>query len=377
MLVLTFINNTYSQTEIQRKLLSPTFLSIVEYRSWEKDIGESTQSVSQISSPTAIKLPLSRNLAIDIAGSYMFSSVENSELKGLTDVRTRAVAMLFDDRIMLNGGINIPNGKSDLGIEETAVSAILSDKALGFKYNSLGQGLDFTFGGGFAQAFGSASFGIGAGYIIKGEYEIAKDQEIKYKPGDQLNITGGFDLLFSPLLLRTDATYTTYQSDKSEGEEIFKEGNRLAIEESAIVSNEAYALAFSGRYVNRSKSEITNQAYKDSLFFVPEIQKKKLYGDQISANGLVNFRLAQGFYTKVLAESTIITKNEDKKNGATVFGFGGGITIKSEKGSFLDLIGKYYIGQLSSENKEAKTGEKDQKTDLKGFSVTSSIRIIF
>ena len=38
------------------------------------------------------------------------------------------------------------------------------------------------------------SFGIGAGYIIKGEYEIAKDQEIKYKPGDQLNVTGGFDL---------------------------------------------------------------------------------------------------------------------------------------------------------------------------------------
>lgn len=366
LLVFLIVNIAYSQNEIQRKTFSPTFLSIVEYRSWEKDFGESTQKVSQIASPTTIKIPLSRSLAVDVAGSYILSSVEDSEMTGLTDVRTRAVAMLFGDTIMLNAGVNIPNGKSDLDFEETAVSAILSDKALGFKYNRLGEGLDITAGGGLAQAFGPVSIGIGAGYIIKGEYDV--NDETKYKPGAQLNITGGFDLLLSPLLLRSDVTYTTYQVDKSEGEEVFKEGNRLAIEESAIISKEAMTLMISGRYINRGKSEITPPYYNDLIALFPNLEKdnKKLYGNQIGADAAMSLRLAKGFNLKFVGESNIIAKNEDDKNDAMVFGFGGGITIKSEKGSFFDTTGKYYIGSSNGGD-----------IDLKGFSVSTAIRIIF
>jgi hypothetical protein len=350
-------NSVYSQTEVQRKIFSPTFLSIVEYRAWEKSIGDSTQKISQLSSPTAIKIPLARNFAVDVAGTYILSSVENSELTGLTDVRARAVAMLFGDTVMLNAGVNIPNGKSALDMEETAVSAILSDKALGFKYNRLGEGLDITAGGGLAQAFGPVSFGIGAGYIIKGEYEIAKD--IKYKPGKQLNATGGFDLLFSPLLLRSDVTYTTYQSDKSNSKEVFKEGNRLSAEESIIITTETITLMLSGRYINHAKSEIIPQGFNVTTV-------KKLYGDQINANAIISLQLVKGFNLKFLGESIIIAKNEDKKNDAKVFGFGGGITIKSKKGSFFDVTGKYYIGN-------ANNGD----TDLKGLSAVTAIRLIF
>jgi len=366
LLVLSFINTAYSQTEVQRKVFYPTFLSVVEYRSWQKETGDNKQSVSQINSPTAIKIPLSRNFAVDVAGSYIFSSVEDSRLSGLTDVRARAVAMLFHDTVMLNAGVNIPNGKSDLDFEETAVSAIISDKALGFRYNKLGEGLDMTFGGGLAQAYGPASFGVGAGYIIKGKYEIAQDVDLKYKPGDQLNITGGFDLLFAPLLLRSDVTYTTYKYDQSDGDDIFKEGNRLAIKESAIIKKPTFALVISGRYISRAKSEIVSQAYSGLFFLEPEIEKKKIYGDQFGANALINLFVAKGVSIKFLGESTIIGKNDDKKNSASVFGFGGGLAINSSKGSFFDLIGKYYIGSSN-----------DGDTNLKGFSATSSIKIIF
>ncbi len=366
LLVLSFINTAYSQTEVQRKIFYPTFLSVVEYRAWQKETGDSKQSVSQLNSPIAIKLPLSRNFAVDVAGSYIFSSVEDSRLSGLTDVRARAVTMLFNDTLMLNAGVNIPNGKSDLDFEETAVSAILSDQALGFRYNRLGEGLDMTFGGGLAQAYGPASFGIGAGYIIKGEYEIAQDVELKYKPGNQLNITGGFDLLFAPMLLRSDVTYTTYKYDQSDSDDIFREGNRLAIKESAIVKNPAFALVVSGRYISRAKSEIVSQNSRNSSFYDPEIEKKKIRGNQIDANALISLFVAKGVSIKFLGESTIIGKNDDKKNSASVFGFGGGLTVSSSKGSSFDLTGRYYIGSSN-----------DGDTNLKGFSATSSIRIIF
>lgn len=371
LMILLFVGSSYAQSEIQRKLFSPTFLSIVEYRSWEKDTDGAKQTVSQISSPTAIKLPLSSNIALDVAGSFIMSSVGDSNLTGLTDARARAVAMLFGDTVMLSAGVNVPNGKSDLDIEQTGVAAILSGKALGFKYNKLGEGLDINVGGGLAHAFGAVAFGAGAGYIIKGEYAFAEDKDVKYKPGDQLNITGGFDLSLSSLLLRTDVTYATYKTDKSDGTEVFKEGTRLSAEESVIVSTEKLGLLLSGRYITHGKSEIisTKPDAISILFGVPGVptkESKKLYGDQIIADAVMSLNLTKVFSLKLLGESTIVTKNEDDKNDATVFGFGGGMTFKSMRGSFFDLTGKYYMGSSN-----------DGKTDLKGFSAMTALRLIF
>jgi hypothetical protein len=346
----------FAQTDVQRKAFTPSFLSIAEYRSYERSVDNSTQTISQFSSPTAIKLPLRQNLAIDLASSFITSSVGSSKLTGLADVKARAVAMLFKDTLMLNVGVSVPNGKSDLDIEETAVSMLLSDKALGFKYNRLGEGLDLNFGGGLAQAFGSLIIGVGAGYIIKGEYTYAKDSEVKYKPGNQLNVTGGFDVHAGSLLLRTDGTYTKYNPDESDGKVVFTEGQRISIEESAIISTARLGLVLSGRYTNRGKS----------VGALPDKKTSKLYGDQINVNAGLSLQIVKGFNLNFLGESAFIMKNEDDMNDAKLFGFGGGWTVKSSKGSFLDVVGKYYIGNSN-----------DSQIDLKGFSATTAIRLIF
>ncbi len=359
------IGSLFAQTDIPRKVFSPSFLTIAEYRSYEKNINNSKLTISQLSSPTAIKLPLGQNFAVDVASSFVMSSAGNSQLIGITDVKARAVAILFKDTIMLNAGINVPNGKSDLDVEETAVSMLLSDKALGFKYNRLGEGLDISFGGGLAQAIGGITFGIGTGYIIKGEYIYAKDSEVKYKPGDQLNITGGFDVNTGSILLRTDGTFTKYNFDTNDGNEVFKEGRKVTITESAIISKERAGLVLSGRYVNRGKSEWLPQV--DMPFrYITDKKVSKLYGDQIDFNTVLSLQVLKGFNFKFLGEGVFLAKNEDKENDAKVFGFGGGFIIRSSKGSFLDLTGKYYIG--NSNNNEV---------DLKGFSFMTAVRLMF
>jgi hypothetical protein len=355
----------FAQTDIQRKAFTPSFLSIAEYRSYERSVDNSTQTISQFSLPTAIKLPLGQNLAIDLASSFVTSSVGSSKLIGLTDVKARAVAMLFKDTLMLNAGVSVPNGKSDLDIEETAVSMLLSDKALGFKYNRLGEGLDLNFGGGLAQAFGSLTIGVGAGYAIKGDYTYAKDSAVKYKPGNQLNVTGGFDINAGSLLLRTDGTYSKYNPDESDGKEVFTEGQRISVEESAIISTARLGLVLSGKYINRGKSEWIPQA-ELPFGVLPDKKTSKLYGDQINANAGLSLQIVKGFNLNILGESAFIMKNEDDMNDAKLFGFGGGFTIKSSKGSFLDIVGKYYIGNSN-----------DSQIDLKGFSATTAIRLIF
>ncbi len=352
-----FGNLSYSESEIQRKVFSPSFSSLVEYRSWEKSSESSNIKVSQFSSPSMIKVPISRNFAIDFTGSFVLSKAENSELSGLSDIKTRAVIMLLNDSVMLSAGASIPNGKSNMNMEEIAVSTLLSEKVMGFRYNRLGEGMDFNIGGGFAQAFGPLTFGAGAGYLIKGEYEYIEDIDMKYKPGDQLNVTGGFDLLFEPVLLRSDVTYTTYQIDKNNGSDIFKEGTKLSVAENVFIKMDKFSILFSGKYISRGKSKI----------IYPGIEtEKKILGNELDIIGTISFKLINAISLNLLTESILISESDIKNDNAGVLGFGGGFNIKFTKRSFLDILAKYYVG---SSNKD--------DSDLKGLSATTYLRLVF
>ncbi|MGQ9610157.1 MAG: hypothetical protein ACUVWN_12695 [bacterium] len=352
-----FENISYSETEIQRKVFSPSFSSLVEYRSWEKSSKDSSIKISQFSSPSIIKVPISRNLAVDFTGSFVLSKAENNELSGLSDIKTRAVIMLFNDSVMLSAGAGIPNGKSNMDMEEVAASELLSEKIMGFRYNKLGEGLDFNIAGGFAQAFGPLTFGAGAGYLIKGEYKYIEDRDMKYKPGDQANITSGFDLLLEPILLRSDVTYTTYQIDKNDGLDFFKEGSKLSIAESILIKMDRLSIVFSGKYIKRGKSKI--------LYLEPDIEKKTL-GNEFDLIGTMSYKLINAMILNLLTESVTISDSDIKGDRASILGLGGGFNIKFTKRSFLDISGKYYIGNSNRDD-----------SDLKGFSVAIYLRLVF
>ncbi len=352
-----FENLSYSESEIQRKVFSPSFSSLVEYRSWEKSSEDSNIKVSQFSSPSIIKVPISRNLALDFTGSFVLSKAENNELSGLSDIKARAVFMLFNDSVMLSAGASIPNGKSNMDMEEVVVSELLSNKVMGFRYNKLGEGLDFNIAGGFAQAFGPLTFGAGAGYLIKGEYEYIEDKDMKYKPGDQANVTGGFDLLLEPILLRSDVTYTTYQIDKNSGLDFFKEGSKLSIAESILITMDKLSITFSGKYISHGKSKI--------LYPEPDIVKKTL-GNELDLIGMISYKLINAISLNLLTESVLISDSDIKDDSTSILGFGGGFSIKFTKRSSLDVSGKYYIGSSNRDD-----------SDLKGFSTATYLRLVF
>jgi len=353
-----FQSISYAQIGIQRKAFSPTLSSVVEYQSWEKSIGGETQTVSQLSFPTTFKMPLTRNVAFDLISSAIFSSSEDKGLSGLRDVKARGVATLADDTLLLSAGINLPSGRSELKSDEILVSSSLSDKSLGFRYSRLGEGLDINLGCGAARAFGTVAFGAGVGYVLKGEYGYLEDEDSKYKPGNQLNVTGGFDLSFKPLFLRSDLTYTMYSSDEVDGSEVFKEGTRLTVEETAILSMESFSVLLSGRYVMRGKSEILYTDFPG--------KSEKMYGDRININGMLNLWITKQLNLKLLGESAFIGEDERGRNDATVFGFGAGAALKFMRRSFLDVAGKYHIGNSDGDS-----------VDLKGISTTATLKLVF
>ncbi|HID57127.1 TPA: hypothetical protein EYP37_11400, partial [Candidatus Poribacteria bacterium] len=84
------------QVGIQRKVFFPTFISLFEYRSWERSEGDINERVSQISLPTLFKIPMSRNVAFDVIGSAVSSSTGENSLSGFRDVRARMVGMFLE-----------------------------------------------------------------------------------------------------------------------------------------------------------------------------------------------------------------------------------------------------------------------------------------
>jgi len=357
--IIVSADGSYGQRVVERKVSYPTLSSVVEYRSWETEIDGESQTISQFSAPTMFELPVTRNIAFDVMGSMISSSADDNSLSGVGDAKIRAVAMLADDTIMLNAGANLPSGKSDMSDEEIIASGLLMDKATGFRYSRLGEGLDINVGCGLARTYEPIVLGIGVGYILKGEYShLEEDEDLKYKPGNQLNVTGGFDVQFSPLLLRSDVTYTTYQTDTEDDTEVVKEGTRISISEMVFLPMDKFSILLSGRYINRGETEFLSGAFDG--------ESTKRYGPQFNVDGSVTLRATKALGLKLLLDSTFIGKNDDDQNDATVFGFGAGINLKFMRMSSVDIAAKYHTGSSN-----------DGDTSLTGFSTTAAIRIVF
>jgi hypothetical protein len=324
-------------------------------RSGEED--ESSFTVSQLSIPLSVKYAVTRNIALDLLSTAIISSAEGDSLSGLRDLKARTVLMLADDRLMMSAGVNIPVGKSDLNSEEMGVSTVLTDRAMKFRYNNLGEGLDVSFNGGIAQQLGPLVVGAGAGYLKKGEYALLEDSDDEYHPGDQFAVTAGTDLTAGTLLLRADGTYTSYHPDKLNGEEVYQEEDKLAIQ-GTVFLNFVIQLLASGRYTMRVEPKLFQS---DSL---EEIES--LHGDQIDAKGYLRFPFTDAFSAMLLGDFVRIEKNENGLNDAQVVGFGAGMTYRFTRFSRISLEGRYYLGTAD-----------DGKSSLDGFSGVCSIRLGF
>jgi len=355
-LKLALLNSfAHTQVGISRKVLVPTFSPGAEFRTWQKTVGDSTENISQYNFPIVFKVPVTEDIAFDIIGSAIISSAKKQNLRGVRDIKVSGVGMFADDTIMFNVGLNLPIGKNRLDSEGTAVSLRLSDSALGFKYNRLGEGFDVNLGCGVAKAFGAATLGAGIGYLIKGKYEYFQEKDSEYKPGNRLNITGGFDLLLNRLFLRTDLTYTAHQFDKLNSSEVFKEGVKLAVEETFFISTEGFSLLMSARYTSRGKNEILSSMVGEG---------GKRYGAHVNINGVIRSRLSDFLILKGVGEGLFIIAEEGKQNDARVFGFGIGAIFQFMGMSCLDITGKYY------------TGYSDQaEVKLRGFGGTANFKL--
>ena len=302
--------------------------------------GEGDLSVREFSIPVTFILPLSKRLSLDLVTGSGFATLDrgaSSDLSGLTDTKIRASFVLGDELALLTAGLSTPTGKTELDADEQQVSNFLSQNALGFRTPHFGQGLDVNVGAATAGKIGETVFGLGAGYLMKGEF-TPQDGGPDYQPGNELSLTGGVDrkLMDGEGKLTLDVVYTLYGEDEREGKRAFQSGDKLLVQ--ALGQFRVGGMHWRVHLIERSKAKNTSYAGASAVEFSN--------GNQVEAGLSILKSLSPKLGVRGLGEVKLYGANDFNRGEATIFGVGPGIRLKLSPRRFIDLNAKYARGSI-------------------------------
>ena len=304
--------------------------------------GESDLEVREFSIPFVFVVPLGRRLSLDLvtgSGLATLDQDESSDLKGLTDTKIRASCILGDELLLLTAGVSTPTGKTELDEEEQEVSNFLSQDGLDFRTSTFGQGLDLNVGLALAYKLGETVFGLGAGYLRKGEY-LPQDGEPEYQPGDELSLTAGLDreVMDSRVQLTLDATYTRYGGDRQEGERVFQSGNKVLVQAlGRFRAGIDWQIHLSGRIKGRSTS-----------YTLAEEETEYTNGNQFEGGLAAMVGGVGPLRLRGVADLKFYEDNEFDRGEVTIWGVGPGFRLRLAPGTFVDLNARYSRGHIDA-----------------------------
>jgi len=167
-------------------------------------------------------------------------------LDGFTDGKLKLFYRLADNSGLLSLGLSLPYGKNDFDYQEYRVANSLYETILGFNVKRFGEGLDIDLGLIYAKNFSRYfTFGVGMGYLLKGEYKYLKSSDNTFKPGDEFSVHTGIDIEIDSVLIRTDILYSTFGRDKLNGEPFLKAGDQIELETILFLQSHPFVLTLS------------------------------------------------------------------------------------------------------------------------------------
>lgn len=202
------------------------------YQTYTDGTGSEDQEINELSVPTAVFVPVGNNIGLSMLASYATVSGDNLEtVSGLTDVKVGAsfYQRVGQGSLVVSVGANIPVGSTEFSEDEYPTIVAQSLHVYNFRVRGYGQGFNAAPGFTFAYPVSErVVLGVGASYQSRGGYRPNVLLETDYNPGDEVLVTGGIDIRLSETLnLSADATYTTYNADTIEDEEVFSAGDKL------------------------------------------------------------------------------------------------------------------------------------------------------
>jgi hypothetical protein len=303
------------------------------FQTWK--MGDSLR-LSEFSIPLDVYYPVNRRFSLGLSTSQASTSGKYfSKLGGLTDAQASVNYYLEDKNLLLSFGCNLPSGKKELTFEEFATSIMLSQPYFNYQVPVFGQGLNLSPGFTWAKPMNDRTvIGLGASYQIKGKYSPIKDLNLKYKPGNDLLVTGGLDYQVNELTaLSFDLTLTVSEKDKVEDVEVFKAGTKIMVAAQFKQYRGFDLVWLFGRFRSRSKSDIFSAD-----------AKVKTQRDELESMGMYRKRIDKQMSISFLVEARYFLKTDLI---ASAYQAGAGIMPEKQVSPNVKLLGrlKAYTGK--------------------------------
>jgi len=289
------------------------------------------------------------------AGNTLGEATGDYELNGLTDLRLQVSRSYSRDRYLLSAGLNLPTGKTGLGLDsDWLVMNLLTQNFLQFPSRRLGEGLGLNLMAGTATTWGDRRLGASVTLNHAGGYE-AYEGEGDYDPGDSLVLTAGIEGDRRNLVWRGDVTFTTHTDDQLEGRKVYSQGDQFGLHAGASLERDGRHANVDVRYLVRGR----NSLFDDSESLASRL---KVYGNELALAGSLTWVKPDGLYFGPQAEMRRIAGNEFGFGSSTVLGVG--ILAGRPLGELLNLLGgfKFFTGSTD-----------DGNIDLSGYQISLSM----
>ena len=330
-------------------------------QNWKLDSQNESQSINQFSFPLFINLRPTNNLKFWIVDSVSSSSNgKKIDLSGISDTKVKASYSIFDQRLLLTVGANLPIGKEQLVQSKLELANLLYNEVLGFRVNKLGVGLDVNAGMALAMDFGPYGVSVSTSYLRRGSYISAKGSKSDYKPGDEIIVVTAFDMISDKTIFNGDFAYTHYGSDEIDSTKNFKEGDELRGKILVNFRFDPVILGLSLTDTIRMKNQIISA--NNSL----TAEESNSHGNRLDASLIAQYLITRQLSVSPLTGLTFVADNGYGNGGAFVWNAGGSIQFAPNRNTSFSLNAKYLKGNMESGN-----------IDVSGYEVGSVIVIKF
>lgn len=174
--------------------------------------GGSILGVAEVAVPMRLTTTFAGRWKVDVSGAWasggaLVESPDGSggelrrfiSMQGPTDVKVRVTGPLVGERMFLTGAVNLPTGRTGLGLDETLALQSLAAPAFRMPVAAFGSGLGYTLGA--IQAFdrGDWALALGASVEQRTEYTPVAlalsggTAETSIAPGSAVHVTAAVD----------------------------------------------------------------------------------------------------------------------------------------------------------------------------------------
>lgn len=194
-----------------------------QFVSYKIGLAGADKTVTQLSIPIAVIVPLMQQLTLDVSTAWADSRVssngiESSKISGLTDTQLRGNLTMFSGTTIFTLGVNLPTGMYKVpDAQQEAAGQIGSDFLL-YPVSSMGAGGALTGGVAVARAAGAWNLGFGGSFRYSQPFDAYEVQNavLRFEPGSETRLRIGADRAISYGRLALAATYSTFTSDKAD-----------------------------------------------------------------------------------------------------------------------------------------------------------------